>query len=99
VVAVAAELGHVHSGAEGRSGAGQHDASDAVVLAEVLEGLAQLDPEVDRQRVALLRPLQGDKRYFVAAFDREQARHRGDVDGRRHKVSPQMRVRPRSGRK
>ena len=79
VLAVAAELGHVHPRAEGRPGAGQHDAADAVVLAEAGECLAELDPQVDRQRVALLGALQGDKRHVLAAFDREQARHRNDA--------------------
>ena len=75
VLEVAAELRRVHAGAERGAGAGEHDAPDAVVAAEALEGVRQLDPQVDRQRVALLRPLQRDQRDPVVQLYREQAGH------------------------
>ena len=51
----------VHSGAE-RGPAPVRPLRDLAVPAEGAEGLGELDPEVDRESVALLRSLQGDDR-------------------------------------
>ena len=47
-----------------------------VVGRERAERLGELGPQLDRERVALLRPLQGDERDLVAALDRAAARNR-----------------------
>ena len=65
---LATELGRVHSGAERGTGTGQDDRADLAVPAEGAEGLGELDPEVDRESVALLRSLQGDDRDVSSAL-------------------------------
>src|SRR5918994_6395100 len=69
------ELRHVHSRAERRTCAGEDDAAHRLVGGERAEGLAKLDAELDRQRVALLGALQGDQRDLATALDRQQACH------------------------
>ena len=81
VFEVAAELRGVHARAEGRPGAGQDDAGDPVVLGEPLEGVRELDAQVDRKRVALLRALQRDDGHLAVRLDRQQSRHGGQPIG------------------
>ena len=83
MIAVAAELGGVHARAERGSGAGEHHAADAVVLGELAERDGQLLAQLDRERVALLRSLEGDERDFPIPVDRELIRHAGDPKDRR----------------
>jgi hypothetical protein len=75
VIAVAAELGDIHPGAERRPGPRQDDAPDPGVVAEAAESLGELDPQLDRERVALLGALQGDERHLAVALDRQQLGH------------------------
>ena len=60
--------GDVHPGAERRARPGQHHRADLLVLAEPAECLGELDPEVDRESVSLLRALQGDDGDVLLAF-------------------------------
>ena len=81
VGAVAAELGGVHAGAEGGAGAGEDDAADLLVVAEALEGVGELEPQVDRERVAFLGALERDQRYVVMPLYREEPGHRASMLG------------------
>ena len=44
--------------------------------AEAAERVGELEAQVDRQRVALLRPLQRDQRDALVQLERQQAGHR-----------------------
>ena len=72
---VAAELRRVHPGAERCAGAREHDTADVSVAGQVGEGLGELEPQFDRQRVSLLGAAQGDERDLVVALDRQQSGH------------------------
>jgi hypothetical protein len=75
VRAVAAELRHVHPGAERGSRSGQHRARHAVVGRQSAERLGQLHPQVDRERVALLGAAQRDQRHRGVHVHGQQVAH------------------------
>ena len=71
-----------------RSGAGQDDAADLAVAREAAERVRQLDPQVDRERVSLLGPPQGDEGDLVVALDRQETGHAATLSPPRPRVEP-----------
>ena len=82
VLQVAAELRRVHPGAECGAGARQHDAAHLVVAGEAAEGVGELQPQLDRERVSLLGAAQRDERDLLVTLDRQQPGHGGMLSTR-----------------
>jgi hypothetical protein len=68
VVSVAAELADVHAGAERAARAGEQDGVDAVVGGRGLQRLGEREAQRDRQRVALLGPVEREDRDRAVAL-------------------------------
>ena len=83
VLQVSAKLRRVHPGAEGGSGSREHDAADPAVGGEVAEGVGELDPQLDRERVSLLGAAQRDERDLLVTLNRQQPGHAGMLPMRR----------------
>jgi hypothetical protein len=79
VIAVAAELRDVHPGAESGARAGQQHAAHLVVAGQRAEGVRQRLAQLDRQRVALLRPVERHRGQRAVALDPQDRGHGGQL--------------------
>ena len=67
-------LGEVLTGAEGAAGAGQHDGTHALVVADLCEGGEQLGLQRRGQGVAAVGSVEGDRGDRSGPFDHEDRR-------------------------
>jgi hypothetical protein len=72
VIVVASELRPVHPGTERGAGSGDDDDGDVGVAADPLEDVGGVDAELDRERVALLGPVERDGCDAVRRIDQNQ---------------------------